>query len=389
MNVAVGRALLLARAKRLEPVRVQRFVLRFAEQNDISTCAVRISGAFRMGPSDEPMRFVELLAGTKGRLDRLAAMLPAADHGLLCLRLHAESGLGAVLFYEDGKVVSRTTILRRDPDALSKAIGDGLERLIGYRPAAPLPALSEALARFSPGATTVLVRDNGAPADPSKAGVELGEDWASHFVDEEVERAIAIELARPDAARIVRRAGALLDARRQADRDARARAAVEVAESKFWAACGGLQDRHALTAIFVAGGLAEELAATWSRRVLRPDDAEEDDHYRNTCANCGSGTDGDSCTVCGHRAGAAPEVDRDRERARHLVASLLAADAIALATPGAEAGLIAQTAFLLREADTQSEEQIAEAIEEAWMARDDVAEIFVDAEAIAEALRRT
>jgi hypothetical protein len=98
---------------------------------------------------------------------------------------------------------------------------------------------------------------------------------------------------------------------------------------------------------------------------------------------------GGPCKVCGQRAGTLPERDHALEQARRLVRLLVTSNGIALATPGAEEGVVTQTAFLLSEAESRSDERMAAVLEEAWMARDDVAEIFLDVHGIAAAIQKT
>lgn len=385
----LGRAVVLAPSSRLAREDVERAALRFAEQHEISTCGVRVSEPVTLGASDVPVRIVELLAGAEAALDRFCPYLRASERGLACLRFHAASGVGGALLFEERKLVDRRVVLDESPDALSAAIASVVGRLLGDAAATPLSELVSALARADATASVTLARNNGAPA-ANGAHVVLEGDWLSRRVDDALETGIVAEVLRPVAVEIARLADDLVRARRARGSTT---AAIDRAEAALWARALGhrrMLRRDELAAVLALGGLSEDAARRRSRAVL---DEEYDEDAESVdaapiCAHCGSGVwSGRCCTVCGQEIGTKPAPDRAFATADRLVRGLVTSSGLALVTPNAVHAVIAQTASMLRDLEDEDPAAVAAALEEAWMDRADVSELFVDVDAILAALR--
>ena len=190
-----------------------------------------------------------------------------------------------------------------------------------------------------------------------------------------------------DAAEVMSRAKALLDARTDAYihlSRVKAAAYVRNVEQAFWEvaadATGAPLGEHQLTAILREAGVSEDQARRWSHAIVRD---EEDDQIeltvRASCPHCGSGLPHEgSCGVCGQDRNTAPHVDPCILQARRIVHALVASKELELVSANAESAVVAETAWLLGAKDDSSLATLARTLEQAWVARPDVAEVYID-----------
>lgn len=402
MEDKIGKAFIVALAKHLDLSEVERAAQCFAASQSIKTCAVRLSEPFSLGGSHGMLlKAVELRTvherGSDIRLDRFCHSLQAAGHGALCARYHSSNGIGAVLFFDDRKVVTR--VHTSDREALSRAVGSVLENLHGTSPANALGALEQAAAKAFENTSLIPVCSSGESMDPFEG--QLAENWLVRRLDNELEVARCVDLLRPVAKELVRLGRSSVRARRSArflDSDA-GDAALEAAEASFYEIAKAVDEDDftvdQLAAVFVTGGLAKERAYCLSRAVLYGDSDEfVEDDTSPTCAHCRSALRGPICPVCGLARGSKPESNEEEaallghaERAQHLVDALVTSEKIVLASNGAKGGVVAGTIAVLAEHADADDDALAEHLSEAWLSREDVAELFADENDVVALLR--
>lgn len=198
-----------------------------------------------------------------------------------------------------------------------------------------------------------------------------------------------------DARKLVRLARNVLFTRVDAFRDlpkARARVEVRAVEDELWAEAqhpdGKPFSQDELARALADGGVPADQAPRWSRAIITgdADDGIELDPPDN-CAHCGSDIRGRNvCDVCGQRRGTVPERDAHTEAARALVRRLIAAQRIELVAAHAESAVVEETAAILEQRAGEPPGVIADALLAAWVDRDDVAEVFADADELIAAL---
>ena len=174
-----------------------------------------------------------------------------------------------------------------------------------------------------------------------------------------------------------------------------ARAAVEVraVERAFWdyvtLTHGSRFDRDELAAALVAGGVPSEQALRWSTAIVNDEEVDGIElDPPDLCAHCGSAmTSKPACGVCGQPRGSAPEPDPTASHAGRLVRMLVATNRLELVSTHAETAVVKATARVLADYADDELPVIAMALETAWMAQDDVAEVFAEPREIIAALR--
>ena len=174
--------------------------------------------------------------------------------------------------------------------------------------------------------------------------------------------------------------------------NAKAAVEVEAAAQAFWArvvsATGSRLDEPELAAVLAAGGVPLDQARRWSRAIVHEEDDDEIElDVPESCAHCGSGVRGrTACGVCGQARESAPLADRNATRAARLVRMLVASNRLELVSAHSERGVVEETAMVLNDHDDDALAIVAEALEAAWMARADVAEVFADTDELVAAL---
>ena len=165
--------------------------------------------------------------------------------------------------------------------------------------------------------------------------------------------------------------------------DAQAREEVRAVEREFWAAAkhadGSALDQDELTRALIEGGVTESQALRWSRAIVWEEEVDGIElRTPELCAHCGSALRADSaCGVCGQPRGSVPERDADGGRAARLVRQLVAAGQIELVAAHSEAAVVGVTAAVFDAHDAKGVERVAEALEAAWLERDEIAELFI------------
>lgn len=92
-----------------------------------------------------------------------------------------------------------------------------------------------------------------------------------------------------------------------------------------------------------------------------------------------------TCPVCGADRRAPPTADVDARVAARLVRALVEAGRLELVTPRTEAGVAAQTAFVL--AGGGDAGALAKSLVACWVDRPDIAEVYATEDEVEEALR--